>query len=181
MNGFLKCVLYLAAIGIALFLIGRVLPKTIFECDALPFCLFRFEKNGSIYDALHIRKWKDGFPDMSVIFPTMMPSKKLPKILSAAQLESMIQETCLAEWVHEILCLFGFGCVFLWEGIGGWLVSLLYALGNLPYIIIQRYNRPKFVRLLKKLQAKGAKGTNRKQENIRGKGTYIELQYGARP
>ena len=93
----------------------------------------------------------------------------------------MIQETCIAEWIHELLILIGFGCVFLWKGIGGWIVSLLYALGNLPYIIIQRYNRPKFIGLLKRLQAKEARRTNKKQEKTRGKGTYIELQYGARP
>ena len=60
-------------------------------------------------------------------------------------------------------------------------MSVLYALGNLPYIIIQRYNRPKFVRLLKRLQAKEARCTNKKQENTREKGTYTELQYGTRP
>lgn len=181
MREFLKCVLYLAAIGFAFFLFGRILPKKMFEHDALPFQLFRFEKGGRIYDALHIRKWKDGFPDMSVLLPALIPSKKLPKVLTTAQIESMIQETCVAEWIHELLCLFGFGCVFLWEGVGGWLVSALYVLGNLPYIIIQRYNRPKFVRLLKKLQAKEAGCENRKQDHIRGKGTYTELQYGARP
>lgn len=172
MRDFLKCTLYLAAIGVALFLFGRILPKKIFKHDSILFCSFRFEKGGHIYDALHIRKWKDGFPDMSVLLPALIPSKKLPKVLTTAQIESMIQETCVAEWIHELLCLFGFGCVFLWKGIGGWLVSTLYALGNLPYIIIQRYNRPKFVRLLKKLQAKEARRTNRKQDNIRGKGTY---------
>lgn len=181
MRDFLKCVLYLAAIGFFFFFVGRILPKKVFEYDAIPFQLLRFEKGGRIYDALHIRKWKDGFPDMSVLLPSLIPSKKLPKVLTAMQIESMIQETCIAEWIHELLCLFGFGCVFLWEGIGGWLMSALYALGNLPYIIIQRYNRPKFVRLLKKLQMKEAGRTNRKQANVRGKGSYIELQYGARP
>lgn len=181
MNGFLKCALYLAAIGVALFLIGRVLPKKLFDYDIPPFRIFRFERDDRIYEALHIRKWKEGFPDMSVILPSMIPSKKLPKVLLPAQVDSMIRETCVAEWIHELLCLFGFGCVFLWKGLGGWLMSLLYALGNLPYIFIQRYNRPKFVRLLKKLQAKEARRTNKKQENTREKGTYIELQYGARP
>lgn len=118
---------------------------------------------------------------MSVIFPTLIPSKRLPPILESAQIVSMIQETCIAEWVHDLLCIAGFGCVFLWKGIGGWLVSLLYAVGNLPYIIIQRYNRPKFIRLLKKLQVKEAGRINKEQENTREKGTYIELQYGARP
>ena len=181
MNGFMKCVLYLAATGFALFLVGRIVPKSCFQADRFPFRLFRFEKEGRIYDALHIKKWKEGFPDMSVIFPTLIPSKRLPPILESAQIVSMIQETCIAEWVHDLLCIAGFGCVFLWKGIGGWLVSLLYAVGNLPYIIIQRYNRPKFIRLLKKLQVKEAGRINKEQENTREKGTYIELQYGARP
>lgn len=181
MTGFLKCILFLAATGFGLFLVGRVVPKDRFQADRFPFRLFPFEQDGRIYDALHIKKWKEGFPDMSVILPALIPSKRLPKVLTAAQITSMIQETCIAEWTHDLLCLAGFGCVFLWKGIGGWLVSLLYAAGNLPYIIIQRYNRPKFVRLLKRLQAKEAGRTNRKQENIREKGTSIELQYGARP
>ena len=181
MSGLLKCLLYLAAIGFSLFLAGRMMPKEIFEHDALPFQFCRFEKRGRIYDALHIRKWKDSLPDMSILFPSLIPPKKLPKILTIAQIESMIQETCVAEWIHELLCSFGFVCIFLWKGFGGWLVSALYALGNIPYVIIQRYNRSKLVRLLKKLQAKEATRTNRKQEKIREKGTYIELQYGARP
>lgn len=180
MNGFLKCVLYLAATGFALFLVGRIVPKNHFQAERFPFRLFRFENEGRIYDALRIRKWKDRFPDMSVLLPALMPSKKLPKILTSAQIVSMIQETCIAERIHELLCIAGFGCVFLWKGFGGWLVSLLYAVGNLPYIIIQRYNRPKFIRLLKKLQVKEAESTSRKQENTHEKDTDTKLQYGAR-
>lgn len=181
MNAFFKCVLYLAAVGFASFLIGRVLPKSSFYAGRFPFRPFRFEKNGSIYHALHIRTWKEGFPDMSVILPALIPSKKLPKVITTAQIEAMIQETCIAECIHALLCLVGFGCIFLWEGIGGWLMSLLYALGNLPYIIIQRYNRPKLVRLLKRLQMKEARRASKEQENTCEKGTYIELQYGAGP
>lgn len=150
MREILYCALYLSAIGVAFFLFGRILPKEIFAYDRFPFHLSRFERDGHIYDALQIRRWKDGFPDMSVLIPSLIPSKKLPPIFTAAQIESMIRETCVAEWIHELLCLFGFGCVFLWKGIGGWLVSVLYALGNLPYILIQRYNRPRLVNLLRK-------------------------------
>ena len=42
MREFLKCVLYLAAIGFAFFLFGRILPKKMFEHDTFHFKLFRF-------------------------------------------------------------------------------------------------------------------------------------------
>lgn len=154
MNELLKCLIYLVAVSIALFLLGRVLPKRWFHGERFPFRTFRFEKEGRIYHALGVRKWKDGFPDMSVILPFLMPSKKLPKNLTAAHVELMIQETCVAEWVHGLLCLLGFGCVFFWNTVGGWLLAALYALSNIPYIIIQRYNRPKLMRLLRRLVAK---------------------------
>lgn len=181
MNKFLNCVLYLAATGFAFFLVGRIVPKSHFQADRFPFRSFRFEKEGRIYDAFHIKKWKEDFPDMSVILPALIPSKRLPKVITSEQIVSMIQETCIAEWIHDLLCLAGFGCVFLWRGLGGWLMSVLYAIGDLPYIFIQRYNRPKFIRLLKMLQAKEARYANKRQENTREKGTYIELQYGPRP
>lgn len=154
MNGLLKCLVYLAVVSVALFLLGRVLPKSWFHGEGFPFRPFRFEKEGRVYHTLGIRKWKEGFPDMSVILPFLMPSKKLPKNLTAAHVELMIQETCVAEWAHGLLCLLGFGCVFLWNTAGGWLFAALYALGNIPYIIIQRYNRPKLMRLLRRLVAK---------------------------
>lgn len=154
MSGFLKCLIFLAVLSTTLFLLGRVLPKKWFHGERCPFRPFRFEKEGRIYHALGIRKWKDGFPDMSVLLPFLMPSKKLPKKLTAAHIELMIQETCVAEWAHGLLCLLGFGCVFLWNTVGGWILAVLYALGNIPYIIIQRYNRPKLTRLLRRLTAK---------------------------
>lgn len=180
MKTFLICVLYLAVIGIIAFLIGRLMPKTWFPLNAFPYSAFPCEKDGSIYLALGVRKWKDFFPDMSAILPGMIPSKRLPKARTASQIEVMIRETCVAECVHGLLCLIGFGCVFLWKGIGGWAISILYALGNLPYIIIQRYNRPKFMRLWKRLRAKESGYTGKEQERIHEKGRYTQLQYGAR-
>lgn len=66
----------------------------------------------------------------------------------------MIQETCIAEWVHGLLIVLGFGCIWIWDGMGGWIISVLYALGNLPYILIQRYNRPRLVKLLRGMRKK---------------------------
>ena len=60
----------------------------------------------------------------------------------------MIQETCIAELVHGVLCIAGLYCFQIWPGTGGLLIAALNVLGNLPYIIIQRFNRPRLVRLL---------------------------------
>lgn len=151
------CLIYFVLIGIGSFLIGRVLPKSIFHFDRFPFRSFPFEKNGSIYKKLKIQKWKEKAPDMSRIFPRLMPSKKLPKSAGSVQIYRMLEETCIAEWTHGVLCVAGIGCVFIWNGIGGWILFLLYLTANLPFMIIQRYNRPKLVRLLRIVLAREEK------------------------
>ena len=66
-----------------------------------------------------------------------------------SDLPRMIQETCVAEMIHVLLSLTGLGCLVIWQGIGGVLVTAVYILlGNLPFILIQRYNRPRLQRLL---------------------------------
>ncbi len=154
MRDFIMCVLYLAAIGSVGFVIGRVVPKRLFRGDRFPFRSFPWEKEGKVYQALGIRRWKEKVPDMSQIFPSLMPSKRVPDAATPAQVERMVQETCVAEGTHCVLSLLGFGCVFILKGVWGWVVSILYLLGNLPYILIQRFNRPRLMRILQLMQAK---------------------------
>lgn len=157
MDGLLKCFFYLSVIGLIFFLLGRLMPKKWMCYDQFPYRSFPFEKNGRLYQALGIQSWREKLPDMSKIFPAMMPSKRLPKKATALQLERMVQETCVAELVHDLLCVSGFGCVFLWKGAGGWLAALLYVAGNIPFTMIQRYNRPKLVRIMRKLKTREEK------------------------
>lgn len=143
-----ECLVYFALIGIGSFLAGRILPKSLFHFERVPFRSFPFEENGRIYKKLKVHKWKDKVPDMSRFFPKLMPSKKLPKVVDSARIRRMLEETCVAEWTHGLLCIAGWGCIFIWKGAGGWIISILYMVANLPFMIIQRYNRPKLVRLL---------------------------------
>ncbi len=169
MAGFVRCVLYLALIGVFSFLLGRALPKSLFHWDRFPFRLYGWEKQGSVYKALGVQRWKEKVPDMSVILPKLMPSKRLPKGAGPEELTLMVRETCVAEFIHALLCVAGFGCVFLWKGVWGWVASVLYVLGNVPDIIIQRYNRPKLLRILQKVQAR---------ERTNEKCDHFELQHG---
>lgn len=154
----LKCILYYFLIGILFFLIGRILPKRLFFYDRPPFRTLRAEKDGRAYEALRIRKWKDILPDMSRIFPRLMPPKKITPDDNEDTMKVKILETCVAELIHFLLGVFGFGCLWIWPGIGGLLMSLLFAVGNLPFFIVQRYNRPRMVRAFEKLQKKSGRG-----------------------
>lgn len=166
---FIKCVLYLAAIGVGGFLLGRVLPKGMFNAERFPYRPFGWERQGAVYDALGVRRWKERVPDMSAILPKLMPSKHMPANASSGDLLLMIRETCVAEFIHGLLCAAGFGCAAIWRG-WGWALSVLYALvGNVPYIVIQRYNRPKLTRILRRVQAR---------ENVHEKCDDTELRHG---
>lgn len=180
MYGFMRCFRYLAITGLLSFFVGRALPKEWFHYDQYPYRTFSFEQSGKIYDALKIRKWKDRVPDMSRIFPMWIPSKKLGTSLDVEQVEQMLLETCIAECIHTLLGIAGFVCVLLWDGPGGWVMSLLFLLGNIPFCMIQRYNRPKFVRILRRLETKEAERGKKRKAIGHEECFDFKLQYGAR-
>ena len=143
----IDCLLYLALSGIVFFVLGRLLPKRWFHPDRGPWRSFVFEKEGRLYERLKIKRWQNFLPDMSRILPGVMPAKKMGVGYTAAQLDTMIRETCVAELTHVLLCLAALPCLVLWRGPGGAAVFGVYVLGNLPFILIQRYNRPRLRRL----------------------------------
>ena len=96
---------------------------------------------------------------MSRIVPKLIPAKKLEGNFRE-QLPRMIEETCVAEFIHFLLILLGFYALRLWPGRGGAVFTAVYILlGNLPFLIIQRYNRPRLQRLLAAQQRWSAKET----------------------
>ena len=149
-----RCAVYLAAIGAVFFYVGRLLPGNWFRGDRFPFRCFAFERGGRIYERLGIRRWKDKVPDMSRLLPRVMLPKRLTWGAEPERVARMIQETCIAELVHVVLFVLGFGCVLIWDGPGGWITAVVYnLLGNVPFILIQRYNRPRLLHLMKTMSA----------------------------
>lgn len=143
---FLRCALYLSAIGVLSFLVGRILPKGWIRGESFLFRTYAAED--SFYCLIHVRVWQNKLPDMSRMFPALMP----PKNLSGSyreRLPLMIRETCVAEMTHVLLAVLGFRCIAIWHGAGGVILAILFCLGNLPFIMIQRYNRPRLIRLAK--------------------------------
>ena len=121
---FLYALLYIAALGILSHFVGQALPRAWFSAERFPYRAAEWEKGGKVYEKLGIKRWKDFLPDMSRIMPDMV-KKKMTKQSREQGMGVLIAETCVAECVHF------------------WLIVL----GNVPFMIIQRYNRPRLVLL----------------------------------
>lgn len=148
MSGFWRCVVYAVVLALAAHPLGQAL-RCRFDPGRAPFRPWKWEKNGRIYSRLGVEKWKKLVPDMSRLLPDMV-KKELPGsgTVTAEQADTLVQETCRAEVVHTASCLLGLAFLRLWPGAGGAAVLAVWVLlANLPFMVIQRYNRPRLVRL----------------------------------
>ena len=85
------------------------------------------------------------------ILPDMVRKQVTPTAVTAAQAAVLVQETCVAECVHCWLVVLSVGMLFLWKSVWSWALWLVYnLLGNVSFILIQRYNRPRLLRLAEK-------------------------------
>ncbi len=159
MTSFWRCFVYLAVLGILSHFFGQALPRRWFLAERAPWRDTRWENGGRFWDKCKVRRWMNYLPDMSRIMPDMVP-KRIDGIAKAEAVDTLVRESCVAELVHDVLIVTGFACVLIWKGTGGWVISLLFAFGNIPFIVIQRYNRPRLVRLHAWLLAREQKEAN---------------------
>ena len=145
----------IVGVGFLANFIGEAFPRSIFRADRFPFRTCRWEKDGKIYEKVGVHHWKDHVPDMSRLRKKKMVPKHLGMCPTADGVHTLALETCRAEAVHAVLCLFSIGLIFLWDnrplGVG---VTVIYILCNLPFIIIQRYNRPALLALEQRLRVR---------------------------
>ncbi len=137
-------------LGIPAFFWGEKLPREKFNPDRFPFRSFKWEDGGRIYEKIGIQWWKNHTPDMSKHF-----SKSFPKqgnlMRDPNHLRKLVAETCSAEFVHWVLILFSPLFVILMDD-WGIFAMILYILGNLVSLIIQRYNRPRIQLIIKRIE-----------------------------
>lgn len=138
--------------GILSVVIGERLPRRWFRPESFPFRAWKWEDGGRIYEKLGVRRWKDFMPDLSRIFPQMV-RKKTSEARTVESMRRLAQETCEAETIHWALILLVSPAVAVAAGgLLGALCALLYALGNLIFVVIQRYNRPRVLALEEKMK-----------------------------
>lgn len=147
LNQLITAIKYVALIGILAHVLGEALPRRWFHWDRFPYRAFSWEREGRIYEAIGIRRWKDHLPDKSKHTKKTF-TKQMKGHDSIDGLVRFLQETCVAECVHWCLLLVSFPLYSYVPTVFGAAVTALYALSNLPFILIQRYNRPRLLRLL---------------------------------
>lgn len=101
----------------------------------------RFE--APFYQKLKVKQWKNKIP-------TYSPASFSPKEHSW---EEIVQASCQAEIVHEIIIVFCFlplALIPIFDSIWAFLItSIISAMMDMPFVILQRYNRPRILRMIK--------------------------------
>lgn len=153
----LYAVIYIAVLGILSHFVGQALPRARFSAESFPYRTTDWENGGRVYEKLGIKHWKDALPDMSRIMPDMV-KKKLTGQNREQGMDVLIAETCVAECVHYWLIVLSLGIFLFWRGVWAVVFWLVYnILGNVPFILIQRYNRPRLVLLEQRRKRRAAK------------------------
>lgn len=78
---------------------------------------------------------------------------------SEENLVRFLRESCRAELTHWLVILPFWVFGFFLTATETWVMLLYGLLANLPCIIVQRYNRPRFLKLLEKTQSNQRAGT----------------------
>lgn len=104
----------------------------------------RFENK--LYKLMRVRKWKKYLPTYSpVTFDTTQKTVK-----------EIVGATCQAEIVHEIIMVLSLVPIALIPLFGGAaaiiITSFLSMLIDLTFVILQRYNRPKLIRVMERFE-----------------------------
>lgn len=106
----------------------------------------QWERDGKTYEALGVKRWKDRLPDAAPWFKGGFAKAALVS-RSREYLERFTIETCRGELAHW-LAISAAPLFFLWNRPWvGWLMVAYALAGNLPCIIIQRYNRIRLSRI----------------------------------
>ncbi len=143
-------VVYVAVIGALSNIAALFIRRDRLKEDKFPFRIYKWERNGKVYDRLKIRRWKNRVPDMSKVLKFMLP-KKVCCGATGRDIRALIKETCVAEIVHSVLIVLSLAVFAICPGREGVVLFLLCLLLNLPFIFIQRYNRPQYITAAKRL------------------------------
>lgn len=113
-----------------------------------------WEKNGKTYEKLfRVREWKDYVPSISAF-----DKKNLSSTPDASYLSRFILESVRAELCHSFAVVFGLLILLLTPHQTARRVLLWTIVMNVPCIIIQRYNRPRFERIINRPRQDGTSG-----------------------
>lgn len=111
--------------------------------------IHRWERGGETWQAmLRVKNWKALMPEMGSNTPSQFRKTRMEGT-KPWYLYHFVLETVRAELCHELALVFGLLVLHFCPQFIGRFFLYLYVVGiNMPFIIIQRYNRPRFEHLL---------------------------------
>ncbi|MEY4007712.1 MAG: hypothetical protein RLZZ467_744 [Gemmatimonadota bacterium] len=135
--------------------LGHRLPLSRFDHDTRWSRLRGTEIGGARYERLRIKRWKDRLPEAGALFAGGFSKRDLTSH-DRAHLERFAAETRRAEAVHWMILatVVVFPLFVVWYAL---IPNVIYALAaNVPFIMIQRYNRARLERIIARLDARRA-------------------------
>lgn len=147
----LYCTIFWFITHMSISIVGTFMPNNFFIKHKRLFNTYQWERGGQFWQQyFKVKKWKDYLPDGSKLNPKITNKKQLAKFNDKTKIKQLIIETRRAEFIHA-LCILP-GVVFYKQRPLIKYINFLYpVIANAPFIIVQRYNRPKFEQLYSKL------------------------------
>ncbi|WP_339145884.1 MULTISPECIES: glycosyl-4,4'-diaponeurosporenoate acyltransferase [unclassified Sutcliffiella] len=103
----------------------------------------------AVYALIKIKKWKDRLPEAGDIFKSGFSKKRLES-MNRDYLRLFVVETRRGELTHILVMLPGV-LFFLWNPLYvGWIMVCYGILVNLPFALLQRYNRHRLLNIINK-------------------------------
>jgi len=146
------CFILWPVLQISISTICLFVPDTFYKKDIFLFRTLKWERKGKFYDTIFkIRKWKRFLPDGAAIVKSGFQKKHLEQ-MSSEYIKKYLVESRRAELGHW-LAILPFWIFGLFTPFPVIIYMFLYAIIiNLPCILAQRYNRPRFLEVLKKIE-----------------------------
>jgi len=140
--------------GMAYFV--RIFPKEWYEKNLWFFKEYPFERQ--LYKNIGVGSWKDKLPEWGKVMK--FEKRNLRKELTLEYVDRFILETYYAEVGHVGMAILGFACILINPNdyaLMAIICSFVNLIVQLPFCLIQRYNRPRLLKIKSRLENKNSK------------------------
>lgn len=121
-----------------------VAPEAFVNAFAGIYRVRRWETQAKVYERLGVKKWKDRLPEARKWFRRGKTAAHLRNPSQWDRFEKQTNRSELSHWVQMLAAPFFFLFNPPWAG---WIMVVYAILFNLPFIIVQRYNRVRMMRV----------------------------------
>lgn len=134
-----------------------LLPHRLLDPESKYFRTKKWEREGKFYqDFFHINAWKDKLPAVKGLTKF---SKKHLENRTEPYLRQFVLETCRAE-SHHTRTIIETSIFIIWNPMGLFIVIFITGLiTQLPFVLIQRYNRARLQNVLRKIDKENQEQT----------------------